>query len=122
MSKASGYWFGLTSFSASSAFVVSPGSGQHELLFAARYDHDRRGEQNSPQASDGCPDEGVWMTVVEFEVVGDGVLQFAGAAMDAAAQSFLGETSEPTFHQVEPGSARRREVEMLGADDAAANA
>ena len=43
------------------------------------------------------------MTVVEFEVVADGVLQFAGAAMDAAAQLFFGEASEPAFHQVEPG-------------------
>ena len=40
------------------------------------------------------------MTVVEFEVVADGVLQFAGAAMDAAAQLFFGEASEPAFHQV----------------------
>jgi hypothetical protein len=30
------------------------------------------------------------MTVVEFEVVPDGILQFAGAAMDAAAQLFFG--------------------------------
>ena len=52
------------------------------------------------------------MTVVEFEVVADGVLQFAGAAMDAAAQLFFGEASEPAFHQVEPGRAGRREVEM----------
>ena len=35
------------------------------------------------------------MAVVEFEVVADGVLQFAGAAMDAAAQLFFGETCEP---------------------------
>ena len=32
--------------------------------------------------------------------------------MDAAAQLFFGEASEPAFHQVEPGRARRREVEM----------
>ena len=37
------------------------------------------------------------MTVVEFEVVADGVLQFAGAAMDAAAQLFIGEASEPAI-------------------------
>ena len=43
------------------------------------------------------------MTVLEFEVVGDGVLRFAGAAMDAAAQLFFDEASEPAFHQVEPG-------------------
>ena len=52
------------------------------------------------------------MTVLKFEVVGDGVLQFAGAAMDAAPQLFFGEASEPAFHQVEPGRARGREVEM----------
>src|SRR6266481_7418547 len=52
------------------------------------------------------------MTVVEFEVVADGVLQFAGAAMDAAAQLFFGEASEPAFHQVEPGRAGGREVEL----------
>jgi hypothetical protein len=33
--------------------------------------------------------KGFWMTVVEFEVVADGVLQVAGAAMDAAAQLFF---------------------------------
>ena len=42
------------------------------------------------------------MTVLEFEVVADGGLQFAGAAMDAAPQLFFGEASEPAFHQVEP--------------------
>src|ERR1700687_5079182 len=52
------------------------------------------------------------MTIVEFEVVADGVRQFAGAAMDAAAQLFFGEASEPAFHQVEPGRARGREVKM----------
>jgi hypothetical protein len=52
------------------------------------------------------------MTVVEFEVVADGVLQFAGAAMDAAAQLLFGEAREPALGQIEPGSTRRREVEM----------
>jgi len=32
--------------------------------------------------------------------------------LDAAAQLFFGEAREPAFHQVEPGSAGRREVEM----------
>ena len=52
------------------------------------------------------------MAVVEFEVVADGVFQFAGAAMDAAAQLFFGKASEPAFDQVEPGGAGRREVQM----------
>ena len=38
------------------------------------------------------------MTAVEFEVVADGVLQFAGAAMDAAAQLLFDEASELAFH------------------------
>jgi len=50
------------------------------------------------------------MTVIEFEVVADGVLQFAGAAMDAAAQLFFGEACEPAFHQVQPRGAGRGEV------------
>ncbi len=58
------------------------------------------------------PDEGFGRTVVEFEVLADGVLQFAGAAMDAAAQLFFGEACEPAFHQVEPRGAGRREVQM----------
>jgi len=56
-------------------------------------------------------DEGFWMTVVEFEVVADGILQFAGAAMDAAAQLFFGEACEPALHQVEPRGAGGREVQ-----------
>ena len=42
------------------------------------------------------------MAVVVVEVVADGVLQFAGAAMDAAAPVFFGETRKPAFDQVEP--------------------
>jgi hypothetical protein len=52
------------------------------------------------------------MTVVEFELVADGVFQFAGAAMDAAAQLLFGEACEPAFHQVEGGGAGRGEVQM----------
>ena len=51
------------------------------------------------------------MTVADFQVAEDGVLEFAGAAMDATAQLFFSEASEPAFH-LEPGRARRREVEM----------
>jgi hypothetical protein len=42
----------------------------------------------------------------------DGVLQFAGAAMDTAAQLFFGEACEPAFHQVEPRGAGGCEVQM----------
>ena len=35
------------------------------------------------------------MTVVDLEVAADGVLQFAGAAVRAAAQLFFGQASEP---------------------------
>ena len=51
------------------------------------------------------------MTVVEFEVVADGILQFAGAAMDAAVQLFFGEACGPALHQVEPRGAGGREVQ-----------
>jgi hypothetical protein len=59
------------------------------------------------------PDEGFGMTVVVFEVVADGVFQFAGAAMDAAAQLFFGEACEPALDQVEPGGAGRRRISSL---------
>ena len=52
------------------------------------------------------------MTVADLQVAADGVLEFAGAAMDATTQLFFSEASEPAFHQVEAGRARRREVEM----------
>ncbi len=47
-----------------------------------------------------------------FEVSADGVLQFTGAAVDAAAQLLFGEPREPALDQVEPGTAGGSEVEV----------
>src|SRR5580700_2369344 len=52
------------------------------------------------------------MTVVVFEVRADGVLQFAGAAVNPAAQLPFGEQRKPALDQVEPGAAGRSEVQM----------
>jgi len=47
-----------------------------------------------------------------FEVGVDGVLQFTGAAVDAAAELFFGEQREPTLNQVEPRTTSGSEVEV----------
>ena len=52
------------------------------------------------------------MAVVVVEVSADGVLQFAGAAVDATAQLLFGKQREPALDQVEPGAAGGREVQM----------
>ena len=52
------------------------------------------------------------MTVADLQVAADGVLEFAGAAVSAAPQLFFGQRGEPALDQVEPGSARRREVQV----------
>jgi len=57
------------------------------------------------------PNEGFWMTVIEFEMMADAVLRFPGAAMDAAAQLFFGEVCEPALDQVEARRRRRGEVQ-----------
>jgi hypothetical protein len=58
------------------------------------------------------PDEGFWVAVVVVEVGADGVLQLAGAAMDAAAQLFFGKQRKPPFDQVRPGAAGGSEVQV----------
>src|ERR1035437_4011096 len=52
------------------------------------------------------------MTVIVFEESADGVFQFAGAAVNPAAQLLFGEQGEPALDQVEPGAAGGSEVQM----------
>jgi hypothetical protein len=52
------------------------------------------------------------MTVVEVEITANGVLELAGAAMDAAPQLLLGQGREPTLDQIEPRGAGRGEVQV----------
>ena len=58
------------------------------------------------------PAEGFGMTVAVFEVSADGVLQFAGAAVNPAVQLPFGEQRKPALDQVEPGAAGGSEVQM----------
>ena len=58
------------------------------------------------------PDEGLWVFVVVLDEATDGLLQFLGGAMDAAAELFFGQQREPAFHQVEPTGRGGREVQM----------
>ena len=57
-------------------------------------------------------DKGFGVAVIVFEVSADGSAQFAGAAMNAAAQLFFGEQCKPALDQVEPGAAGGCEVQM----------
>src|SRR5579863_1178219 len=47
-----------------------------------------------------------------LDEVANGILQFDGAAVDAAADLFFGESGEPTFDQVQPRGRSRREVQV----------
>jgi hypothetical protein len=48
------------------------------------------------------PDEEFRVLVVDLDEVVDGVLEFLGGAVYAAAELTFGEQSEPAFHEVEP--------------------
>ena len=47
------------------------------------------------------------------QVVLDRIDEFVRAAMHAASDLFLGEVDEPAFDQIEPGSARRGEMDVI---------
>ena len=48
----------------------------------------------------------------DVDVARDSRLQFPSAAVDAPPKLFRGEGGEPALHQVHPGAAVRREVDM----------
>lgn len=58
------------------------------------------------------PDEWFRMSVVVFEEGSNRVLEFAGAAVNAAAQLLFTKQREPAFDQVKPGTTGRREMQM----------
>jgi hypothetical protein len=55
------------------------------------------------------PDERLWVVVVGLDVS----LQFVDAAMDAALDLLVGQQRKPAFDLVQPGSAGRREVQVI---------
>jgi len=52
------------------------------------------------------------MGVVMLNVGHDGLNQFRDAVENTPPQAFLGDVPEPAFHQVQPGAARRGEVDV----------
>jgi hypothetical protein len=58
------------------------------------------------------PDEGLGRVVGNSEIVSNGGLQFAHAAMGTAPDLFVGRGSKEPFHEVDPRGAGGREVEM----------
>jgi|SRR5207253_7251905 len=48
----------------------------------------------------------------DIDVATDGRLQFPTAAVDAPPNLFLGEGGEPALHEVHPGAAGRRKMDM----------
>ena len=58
------------------------------------------------------PDKRFGILVGNVQVAVDGGLQFPAALMHAAAQLFLREQRKPSLHQVQPGRAGGREVQM----------
>jgi hypothetical protein len=58
------------------------------------------------------PDEGLGIAVVIPDEESDGLFQFPGGTIGAATQLFVGQRSEPSFHQVDPRRRGRREVQM----------
>jgi hypothetical protein len=59
-----------------------------------------------------CPDEGLGVCVVVFEVVHDGSVQLGNAFEDAAADEFSGDLGEEALDHVEPGGGGRGEVQV----------
>lgn len=72
------------------------------------------------KSSKGCqyfvsrfgPDESLGMLVMCVDVVSNGCFKFTGAAKYAASNLFFREQREPAFHQIDPGSSGRGEVQM----------
>ncbi len=58
------------------------------------------------------PDEGLWTSVLNVDVVTDGALQFKGAAMRAATKLFVRELCEEALDLVDPGTTLRREMDV----------
>src|SRR3989441_2956061 len=52
------------------------------------------------------------MVVGGFDIAADGVLQFAGGAMNTPPDLLFGQGGEPALDQVQPRGAGRREVHM----------
>jgi hypothetical protein len=59
------------------------------------------------------PDKRLRVVVVHLNEGCDVSLQFADAAMDAALDLLVGEQREPAFDLVQPGGARRGEVQVI---------
>src|SRR5579864_1486322 len=60
----------------------------------------------------GGPNEGLGISVVQVNVVGDGALQFGDAAEDAATEPSLSQVAEPAFYQVQPRGRGGNEVKV----------
>jgi hypothetical protein len=59
------------------------------------------------------PGEGRRRLVVQSQASIDGSLELASAAVDAAPELLFGEQRKPTFDEIDPGRALRREVQMI---------
>ena len=65
------------------------------------------------QIGGGGPHKGLGLAVVCSDVIGDGLFEIVDAVKGAAAQPLLRDFGKPTFDLVEPGGARRREVQVI---------
>jgi hypothetical protein len=59
------------------------------------------------------PHEGLRSLVIHGQVVVNGRLEVARAAVNATAELFLGEQGEPALDEIDPGRALWREVQMI---------
>ena len=60
-----------------------------------------------------CPNEGLWVGIVDLNERGDDGFEIVDAAMDAALDLLVAEESEPAFYLIEPGGPGRGEVEVI---------
>src|SRR5437660_10686023 len=58
------------------------------------------------------PPERLRALIRDVDVATDGRLQFPGAAVDATPKLFFGDGGEPALHQIHPGPAGGRDVDM----------
>lgn len=50
------------------------------------------------------PAEGCWSGVVDVDELTDSALELGGAAVDAAADLFVGQLCKPAFDEIQPGA------------------
>ena len=94
------------------AYLQRNGPGDLDLVSCIQSTLAKAGHAGQDFVSGLGPYEGLGVFVGNVQVAVDGSLQFGAALMHAPAQLLFGEQTEPALHQVQPGGAGGREMNM----------